>query len=950
MPTRARGRAGAPRGEDTPAAAAPRPGDTAAPPDCAAPESNNPTMKGNVRVARGRFGSAKPKKNKDKIRIEKMTTEMKTLKEELERVKQERGMFEEETIDLREENEELKEKINEMKERAKTTARNREMKRRDFKKQLKKKDEVTTGVKRKLRQIEKQNTDTQKHTVELEQRVEEGEERVVELQQRVEDEEALVVELQQRVEEEGRVEVTTSARKIGTARGVEGSRNVGRDTLTWAAPLLETLEMRFKPDAGAAKHAALLYCLEDLRKKHPFLESREKSCHRYRKAIERLRPDLTPAAALKDMLASLETGSVINALPDDVELAIVRDAEENVLADVQGAWDATTCLNMQQGNFQSRRKWNRGRLLLSSHHVDGSWERKIVGKARFPIPMLPEFRQVVKVKTEINRKFKMARDGDKTGTSAHASLPTCLEADVQYAIRLGKLVCKEDGQVMCPNGAPLRVQFKMDAYRVWSKVQQTCIAYVFVNACTNANSPFDTTEFCLFEGDDHWDAVQTQAPETLGEINELIRTASLRCNANGDCAIEVDVWGGGDLSNQNDMLCVSSCNGPFPCPQCEQPREKMCKKGNATLRTLPRIDLLSHTTCGVCPGCGMTIVATQEEVKDPEKQMLRAEPGDSEPKLKGAWGKAMKAKKLTWLLAHFGIKYGHFPLLRIPVKRWPLCLLHMNLRIVTGMINRCVFDFLGDYGDAEEQAAALLAILGGSNVWMRAGALKPTSKDANAAYVKDISFVGRDCEVVVDLAPRMLEVIFPAAQRQDDSDIQEAYERALRCWTVWALLWRQLNDDIDVYDEEARNTRADVVQKLADEWLEAWVECVGHTQGLYIHMLHTHLSGWVRELGDLRLYQSQGLEHGHSIRKLIARLLCNRHRVVKKKRKDGGMGHARNEQMLSNVLARKELIRGSGHALHQTEHKRNEKAQRATQIKRVAIEAERGRVKVVHDF
>ena len=146
-------------------------------------------------------------------------------------------------------------------------------------------------------------------------------------------------------------------------------------------------------------------------------------------------------------------------------------------------------------------------------------------------------------------------------------------------------------------------------------------------------------------------------------------------------------------------------------------------------------------------------------------------------------------------------------------------MLHMNLRIVTGMINRCVFDFLGDYGDAEEQAAALLAILGGSNVWMRAGALKPTSKDANAAYVKDISFVGRDCEVVVDLAPRMLEVIFPAAQRQDDSDIQEAYERALRCWTVWALLWRQLNDDIDVYDEEARNTRADVVQKLADEWL-----------------------------------------------------------------------------------------------------------------------------------
>jgi hypothetical protein len=80
----------------------------------------------------------------------------------------------------------------------------------------------------------------------------------------------------------------------------------------------------------------------------------------------------------------------------------------------------------------------------------------------------------------------------------------------------------------------------------------------------------------------------------------------------------------------------------------------------------------------------------------------------------------------------------------------------------------------------------------------------------------------------------------------------------------------------------------------------------------------------------------QGLEHAHSIRKLIARLLTNRHKTMKKLRKDGKMGKARTEQCLSNVLSRKEMIRNSGHDLHQLEHRRNELAARATQVKRIA--------------
>jgi hypothetical protein len=150
------------------------------------------------------------------------------------------------------------------------------------------------------------------------------------------------------------------------------------------------------------------------------------------------------------------------------------------------------------------------------------------------------------VQEKIDSKFALKRggDGDHDGTSAYASLPPCIEADIQYAIKLGHLVRNDEGRVMLPDGNPLRVQIKMDACNLRSKVSQVSVAYVFVNACTNPNSPFDTAEFCLFEGDDHWDSVATQveAKASLAEINRLIDTASLRYGAS-DC--EIDVWAGG---------------------------------------------------------------------------------------------------------------------------------------------------------------------------------------------------------------------------------------------------------------------------------------------------------------------------------------------------------------------------------------------------------------------
>jgi hypothetical protein len=64
----------------------------------------------------------------------------------------------------------------------------------------------------------------------------------------------------------------------------------------------------------------------------------------------------------------------------------------------------------------------------------------------------------------------------------------------------------------------------------------------------------------------------------------------------------------------------------------------------------------------------MEIVATAADVKDPTKQMVQAQAGDDEPE-KTKWSSEMMmiSRKITWLVMHYGIKYGHYPLLQIKI-------------------------------------------------------------------------------------------------------------------------------------------------------------------------------------------------------------------------------------------------------------------------------------------
>ena len=168
------------------------------------------------------------------------------------------------------------------------------------------------------------------------------------------------------------------------------------------------------------------------------------------------------------------------------------------------------------------------------------------------------------------------------------------------------------------------------------------------------------------------------------------------------------------------------------------------------------------------------------------------------------------------------------------------------------------------------------------------------------------------------------------------------YTKSMLVWRRWSTVWRLLNDALDSTDKDARDARADAVQKAADEWLVAWVAAHKRTQGLYIHILVYHLSGVVRAYGDLRGFQFQGLEHAHSQRKRIARDLTNRQVQNTTTNKRG-----RTEQAMSFLVAEDDCRKRQRHALDQQAHKQRANTNRARSLKRVDDLRKEGIVKVV---
>ena len=270
----------------------------------------------------------------------------------------------------------------------------------------------------------------------------------------------------------------------------------------------------------------------------------------------------------------------------------------------------------------------------------------------------------------------------------------------------------------------------------------------------------------------------------------------------------------------------------------------------------------------------------------------------------------------------------------------------MNLRIVGAMFDVLIRDQIGVIAaEGQDQAAEVAACLHRQGIWMKESKLKPKSKSLNSAQLPKLSFIGVDTEKLVHVAEELEGIVLPESLRDNSHagrKVQAKYDKSMAVWRCWEKVWRLFNDALDSNDAGARGARADEVQHAADAWLKAWVAAHRRTQGLYIHILVHHLSDMVREYGDLRGFQSQGLEHTHSQRKRIALTLTNRlPQSLTNKR-------GRTEQLMSHIVAADGCVKRQRHNLGQQDHARKAATKLARSKKRVEeLKEKHGITKVV---
>ena len=683
-------------------------------------------------------------------------------------------------------------------------------------------------------------------------------------------------------------------RKKGAITGTNSARNIA----SYMEITRKFLEERFTRDSAEAIIRKLYsVVVEEAAKRVPEAEAESVSDITNRAFVRRARDKLadTEGSDAKDSIANLLSKMDHNTLREELPKAFLASEAKKVRQEyadgLRNIWSVARCVSIKTRNFMSRRKWERLRKYLS-YDYDSSinkFVRKTIGGVL--VPELPPHKQLRNFAHVMAEKYNM--QVDLAGLSVSVDLLISLKKQIAYSVKHGTLNMDEStGRITALNGDKVIVQVKMDKANMHKGMEETAIAFVLVNGTVNPNAPSETHTFCLFEKDDHWASVKKFGAKALAQVNALLTNSRVDVpsedeNSQGPVPYaDLVVLGGGDLSNVNDMLCVTSCNGVCPCPFCEQPREEMCNTNPTFIedqiqRTPDRIKLLAHAIEGECPGCKAQIV---EVVEYPDTQVPIANPDDKEP-AKAKWNKTQKTtlkKGTDWVKVHCGIKYGRTPLINFPeVTDWVMCLLHMNLRIVGSLFKELIVGNI-DLHQAENtsktaQTDELLKIIVEDNqIHMKKGKLEKPKNSLDTNDFKKVSFAGSEASALLTIYPLLLNVVFPCSVREKNPAVRHQYEQVANAWKLWAETWKLVNSTLDVDSDATRKERALAVAKSGKEFVDAWVVAHKRTQGLYLHLLVAHVPEMIRRFGDLRSYSSQGLEHDHSVRKKIGLQLTNR--------------------------------------------------------------------------
>ena len=434
-------------------------------------------------------------------------------------------------------------------------------------------------------------------------------------------------------------------------------------------------------------------------------------------------------------------------------------------------------------------------------------------------------------------------------------------------------------------------------------------------------------------------------PSLADIVNDILDDPDIELPAvpghEGPVSCTVRPFLGGDQKFFTGAFSVSGCNGPYPCGFCECPKLELCRTDKThTKRTRERIELLAHARLGKCPGCLLDIVA---QVVHSTTQTKLLTSTSHVPK--------KKVGKKTHLEAHFGICAGQRCVFNADPENFVVCMLHARLCIIGGLFVRLIVNQVGklkqayknagcSVGSVEYEPAQLVVdILGKYGLEMKASKITDqTAKKLDTVnyQYKSFSFVGRDSELLLAAHLDLLRVVYPPALTgpwlsesvvhgedvaakqalsvaEQKAKNKEAFRQLLRArqvYKAWIRLWAVWNSDLAV--GSTWSARADEVKHLADIFCEKHVAACGATQGLYLHIIPAHVPDQIRKWGDMRRRQSQGLEHCHSIRKMIGKQCSN-----KKKSQ-------RMETILTHVTIIENLMRDESGRLSDLHEKRKQ--------------------------
>jgi hypothetical protein len=283
------------------------------------------------------------------------------------------------------------------------------------------------------------------------------------------------------------------------------------------------------------------------------------------------------------------------------------------------------------------------------------------------------------------------------------------------------------------------------------------------------------------------------------------------------------------------------------------------------LRTRNQTNLLAHSVCGTCPGCGLVI--TPENL---------AKVGGKPP-----WGVRRGQK---WEHVHLGVTYGQFCLVHIEPQDWVTDLLHVNLCQLKGLWEKLILPNVDKVlvGGDEPQAERIIAILKLIGLYIRPAKLKKASKNVSQGVkwqqLKSHSFHGRDAEDTLLVIDLIIDVIYPPDSPFNNIKTANANLKAV--FGAWRDVYAHLRDrrwEDDGVGGPNRQAYADTYETLVTKYIGLWVKaCQGATEGLYIHILRVHVKSELLQYGSLVPYSVQGLEHNNSIRKRFLRYCTNK--------------------------------------------------------------------------